>query len=303
MLEHLVVYPRAGLCNRMRAIASAKRLCSKAGARCSIVWDWGDYRAFLDDETEWMRYTESMDWRRNLIVPGYHHIRHLSLREGGSRRNWRVPVTTHPRIAVTSAYVFCAAEERPLRRYTVYEEHDVRPWFPRPNAAILEKVAAFKRAFFPPRIVGMHIRRTDNKVATLRSPDRSYFREGDRLVDTGHHLFLATDNQETLRLFCRRYGGNLIHYPKSSALECRWPRKGFNAQELIDDMVDLWLLASCAFVIGSQGSSYSRVAILLNGSPRCKAIDHLLGTLQYAYYRTQMLGRRLSRRLWPQPVA
>ena len=43
-------------------------------------------------------------------------------------------------------------------------------------------------------------------------------------------------------------------------------------------------------------SSYSRVAILLNGSPRCKAIDHPLARLQYAVRRFQMLGRRLSQR-------
>jgi hypothetical protein len=171
-----------------------------------------------------------MDWRRDLIVGGYHHIRHTPPQEGGSRKSWRVPITTYPLIAVTSWFVFCAAEERPLRRYTVYEEHDVMPWLPRPSQAILEKVAAFKQTFFPPRTVGMHIRRTDNKGATLRSPDRSYFREGDRLVDTGHHLFLATDNQETLQLLRRRYGKKLIHYPKTSTVERRWPRKAFNPQ-------------------------------------------------------------------------
>ena len=297
MLEHLVIYPRAGLCNRLRAIASAKRLCSRAGARCTVVWDWGDYRALFDDGVEWMPYREPMDWRRNLIVPGYHHIRHLPFQEGGSRRSWRVPVTTHPQIALTSWFVFCAAEERPLRRYTVYEEQDVFAWFPKPHSSILEKVAVFKEAFLPPRTVGMHIRRTDNAGARLRSPDSSYFREGDRLVDTGHYLFLATDNQDTLQLVRRRYGEKLLHYPKASILERRWPRNSSNTQEIIEDMVDLWLLASCDFVIGSQGSSYSRVAILLNGSPRCKAIDDPLGMLQYAFHRTRVVGRRLSSRL------
>jgi hypothetical protein len=297
MLEHLIVYPRSGLCNRMRAIASAKRLCSKAGARCTIVWDWGDYRALFDDDTDWMPYKEPMDWRRDHIIPGYHHIRHLPMREGGSRRRWRVPVTTHPRIALTSWFVFCAAEERLLRRYTAYEEQGVFAWFPKPHSSILQMAAAFKQAFFPPRTVGMHIRRTDNIGATLRSPDQSYFRVGDRLVESGYHIFLATDNQETLQLLRQRYGEKLIHYPKSSALESRWPRNDSTSQEITDDMVDLLLLASCEFVIGSQGSSYSRVAILLNGSPRCKAIDHPLGMLQYAFHRIQTVGRRLSRRV------
>ena len=293
MLKHLVVYPRSGLCNRMRAIASAKRLCSRTGARCTIVWDWGDYHAFFDDDTEWVPNSALSDLARDLHIPGYHHIRHLAPHAGGSRRSWRVPVTTHPRVAVTSAFVFCAAEERLLRRYTAYEEEDVMPWIPRPSHAVLERVEEFKRAFFRPPTVGMHIRRTDNTGAMLRSPDRSYFRAGDRLVETGRQLFLATDNHETSQLVRRRYGEKVIHYPKNSCLEWRWPRKSFSTEEVIHDMVDLWLLASCEFVIGSQGSSYSRVAILLNRSPRCKTIDHPLGTLQYAFHRIRVARSRL----------
>ncbi len=293
MLEHLVIYPRAGLCNRMRAIASAKRLCSRSGARCTIVWDWGDYHALFDDDTEWIPYSPPMNWTKNFLIPGYHHIRHLALREGGSRRSWRVPVTTYPRVALTSWFVFCAAEERLLRRYTAYEEQAVIPWLPKPSATILEKVELFKRAYFGSHMVGIHIRRTDNTGARLRSPDHSYFREGDRLVKTGHRLFLATDNQETLELLRQRYGEKLVYFPKSCSVKQRWPRSSSSAQEIIEDMVDLWLLSSCEFVIGSQGSSFSRVAILLNGSPRCKAIDHPLGTLQYAFHRIRMLRSRL----------
>jgi hypothetical protein len=277
----------------MRAIASARRLCSKAGARCTIVWDWGDYRALFDDDTEWMPYGPSVDWRRNLIAPGYHHIRHLDPQYGGSRKNWRVPVTTHARIALISSFVFCAAEERLLRRYTAYEEQDVFAWFPRPHPSILEKAAAFKRAFLPARTVGMHIRRTDNIRSILRSPDKSYFKQGDRLLDAGHHLFLATDNHETLRVMRQRYGEKLIDYPKTSALDKRWPRKAFDVREIIDDMVDLWILASCEFVIGSRGSSYSRVAVLLNGSPQCKTINDPIGVFKYAFYRIWMLRSRL----------
>jgi hypothetical protein len=293
MLEHLVIYPRQGLCNRLRAIASAKRLCSKAKARCTIVWDWGDYRGFFDDDTDWIPYQAPMDWRRDHIVPGYHHIRHLPMREGGSRRTWRVPVTTHPRIALTSWFVFCAAEERLLRRYTAYEEQDVFAWFPKPHRSILQTTAAFRQAFIPQRTVGMHIRRTDNLGAMLRSPNQSYFKVGDRLVESGYCIFLATDNQQTLQLLRDRYGEKLIHYPKNSVLERRWPRSDSTTQEIIDDMVDLWLLASCEFVIGSQGSSYSRVAILLNGSPRCKVINYALGTLRYGLCRLQSIGRLL----------
>src|SRR5437867_3975326 len=87
VLEHLVVDPMGGLCNRLRAIASARRLCAKAGARCTVIWDWGDYRTLFDDDTDWMPYAAPMDRARGRLIPGYHHIRHLSPGEGGNRSN------------------------------------------------------------------------------------------------------------------------------------------------------------------------------------------------------------------------
>ena len=41
-LQHLVVEPYNGLCNRIRVIAAAKRLAALSGARCTVVWDWLD---------------------------------------------------------------------------------------------------------------------------------------------------------------------------------------------------------------------------------------------------------------------
>ena len=271
-LEHLVVHPRGGLCNRLRAIASAKRLSSLTGARCTIVWDWGDYRALFDDDTEWVPYAPPMEWKQDRIIPGHYHIRHLNPHEGGAPEYWRVPVTTHSRIAVTSLYVFCAAEE-PLLHHRKGTEAKVLPWIPKPHPVIMDKIDAFHQAYIPPRTVGMHIRRTDNRRAIDRSPDKAYFREGDRLVERGYPIFLATDNQDTLRIMQRRYGGKLIHYPKTSAMEKRWPRKTSQFEDIVDDIVDLWLLVSCDSVIGSRYSSYSRVAILLNGSDECKVLD------------------------------
>ena len=281
MLEHLVVYPRGGLCNRLRAIASAKRLCSNTDARCTVIWDWGHFLAVFDDDTEWIPYTAEMDWKQHRLVPGYHHIRHLHPQEGGNYKNRRVPVTTHPRIALTSSYVFCAAEEPLLKG----SERDVITWFPRPHPSILEKVEAFRCAYFPPRTVGVHVRRTDHKRAILHSPDRAYFRKTDRLVDKGYHLFLATDNENTLLMMKTRYGHKLIHYPKVSEIEQRWPRQTSTLQDILDDIADLWLLASCEFVIGSAFSSYSRVAILFNGSPRCKAIGRPRAWLDFDWIR------------------
>jgi hypothetical protein len=256
----------------MRAIASAKRLCAKSGARCTVIWDWGDYRALFDDDTDWVPPARLTDPAPKGPMPCYHQIRHASGSEGGNRYTRRVPLTTHSHIVVSTPHVFGAVEESPLTG----RERPVLPWLPRPSVSILDRVRTFQRDYFPPRIAGIHIRRTDNAQAIAGSPDRAYFRRANRAVERGYHLFLATDNDATTRAMHRRYGTKLIQYPKSSAMERRWPRHDFVLSDVVDDFVDLWLLTSCDLVIGTPYSSYSRIAMLLNGSPRCEAVDRLL---------------------------
>jgi hypothetical protein len=268
MLEHLIVSPMGGLCNRMRAIASAKRLCVRSGARCTIAWDWGDYRAVFDDGTDWVPCAPL----RNIVPPHYVCVRHLRRREGGNHQNRRVPVTTCVGIAVTSRYVFSEAEEPALDTRGGYET-PVFPWLPKPHPVVLERVRVFQQNYFPDRIAGIHIRRTDHRDAIKRSPDEAFFEEADRAVDEGFDLFLATDNVATLRMMGQRYGPKLHYRRKSSERTERWPRKSFVMDDLLDDMVDLWLLAACDHVIGSAASSFSRLAILLNGTSRSRVID------------------------------
>jgi hypothetical protein len=260
MLEHLILYTRRGLCNRMRAIASAKRIASWTGARCMIAWDWGDYRSVFDDDTEWMPCDSF--FRAN--PPGYAYFRHLMKREGGNDGNRRVPVTGLPRVALESDYVFGAFEE-PVIRFA-----DIVPWLPKPHPVVIQKVNAFREHSLPAKVVGIHMRRTDHRQAIIRSPDDAFFEEANRAVEEGFELFLATDNQPTLLMMSQRYGSKLHYRRKRCERAQRWPRTQFSIDDLVDDMIDLWLLAACDHVIGSAGSSYSMMALALNGASRCR---------------------------------
>jgi len=70
-------------------------------------------------------------------------------------------------------------------------------------------------------------------------------------------------------------------------LEQRWPRETSGTDDVAEDLVDLWLLAGCEFVIGSAASSYNNVAVYLNGSPECRLLD-------LAYQRPRKLVRRIN---------
>ncbi len=266
-LKHLVIHPKGGLCNRLRAIASSKRLCQKARATCTVIWEWGDPRALFDEP--------DLDWRPALtdeIRDTYHTITHRLFRDGGAIENRRVPLTTHERILVHSLFVFGAEEEPALLR----AELALVPWIPKVSPEIRERVATFAQERFGGTVVGLHLRRTDHTVAIDASPDELYFREADPLVHQGCRLFIASDNMETVNVMRARYGSAVIHYEKDPLLPTRWPRKEFSLEDTRDDLIDLHLLAACDFVIGSRFSSFSAIAIALNGSPRCKALGDLV---------------------------
>ncbi len=262
MLEHLIVIPRSGLCNRIQVIASARRLSEVHRIRCTILWDWGNYHSLFVRDCD-------IDFSSvgRLAFNSFHKITHLLKAEGGNRSNWRVPISTHKRILLESHHMFCAMEE------TAYiEPKDLRQWLPKPAELIQSKVASFKNKFFG-KTVGMHIRRTDHKPATEATPDWLCIDVAKRHIQEGYSIFLATDNLDTEQMMRAHFGERIIIYPKNPCLKIRWPRSQFIFDETVDDLVDLHLLAACEHVLGSRRSTYSLMAMLYNGSAACKWIS------------------------------
>jgi hypothetical protein len=262
-LEHLVLLPQGGLGNRMRAIASARRLCQIAGARCSIVWDWPDYAALFEhDPTLDVSLTLSA-----ALACGYSAMRTLPNGEGGSPETRRIPLDGPAGIFLDSCHCFGATSDAKAP-----DEGGVVTWLPRPSHAVQEKAAAFRAVAFPPGpIVGFHMRRTDHRAAAAISPDRLFFRAARSARREGEAIFLATDTPGTEARLRQYIGGGIVAYPKAPGLWPRWPRS-FDLAETVTDYVDLLLLAACDYVVGSWGSSYSSLAIALNGSPRCRRL-------------------------------
>jgi hypothetical protein len=74
-----------------------------------------------------------------------------------------------------------------------------------------------------------------------------------------------------MQLIKDQFGDAIIIYPKRQALEQRWPRR-FNRIAAEDDLIDLFLLSRTEYILGSYWSSFSGVAIAMNGSDRCKIL-------------------------------
>jgi hypothetical protein len=152
-------------------------------------------------------------------------------------------------------------------------EEALRPYLLEPAPAIRSAARLFElETFRGRRMVGLHIRRTDHQAARQLSPDEEFIREARAAQDAGAAIFLATDNAATEAIIRRELAGPVVTYPKRAELAERWPRRKYSARDSADDFVDLLLLAVCDYVIGSAGSSFSRQAIIRNGSDRCKVI-------------------------------
>ncbi len=261
-LEHLVLVPRSGLANRMRAVAAAKRLCQMSGARCTVVWDWPDYSALFAKDPA----IEVVSQIPPDLAPKY-GVMQTSM-TGTEHRC--VPLDGPRGIILTSQHCFGATSDPgPLN------EFDLLPWLPQPSQAVRDRVQMFKaHAFAAGVIVGLHMRRTDHRAAIVLSSDWLFIRQAQAIAARGETIYLATDNRATEEMMRARFGASIVSLPKNSGPARRWPR-AFNLEETIVDYVELLLLASCDHVLGSADSSYSMVAMALNGSPKCKVLRRL----------------------------
>lgn len=262
MLRHLILIPQNGLANRMRAVASAIRLCERRGARCTIVWD-GYRDLFMPHPgVEYVSHlSDTSDRDRSTI------IRHKKKRDGGTWRGRMIPAGKYETVILYSGWTF--GDDREILPVL---ESDISPWLPQPSEKIRAMVDAFmlqQTALGRPieNSVGFHVRSTDNAIARKLSPIRLFFRAADRLSEETT-IFLATDDIENERAFRERYGDRVVSYPKNLETEKRWPREHEKPADDLLDALDLSLLARTSRIVGSAGSSYSRLAILSNGSPK-----------------------------------
>jgi len=260
MLKHLILSPQNGLCNRLRAIASARRICHRLSARCSVIWDWGDF---------WQFFAPLPDVRIVRLAPrctpGEKRMHNFAYRQ----RFIDVRAAT---VRVRSGLAFWGSDEQPIRSTHLTE------YYPRPHVRLQETIERFAASHLR-QAVGMHIRRTDNEKSIRLSPDRLFLDEASRIVAADKRIFLATDNLETEAMMVREFGTAIVTHPRRQLLEERWPRPEFDPIALEDDLVDLFLLSRTQYVLGSRWSSFSGLAMALNGSPLCRKLGEEAGSL------------------------
>jgi hypothetical protein len=144
----------------------------------------------------------------------------------------------------------------------------------RPSTEVLSAVRAVMEARFAPRMIGVHVRKTDERGAVNRHMELdTLFSLLDPLLDKREApgVFLATDNLDVEQALLGRYPhvvtsnkwfgrpGDPLHFNKN-VLD--------RTQVAIEALVDIYLLAACDWLIHPAESSFSRVAALLGDIPQ-----------------------------------
>ena len=160
------------------------------------------------------------------------------------------------------------AEKRELGRKYVLEYIRVKPH-------IGEKVDAFWQAWIKPQFtIGVHIRGTDFAYAEPTSP-LAYFDAIDRYLASRSsdrlRIFLATDQNQFVDLFRRRYGDRIVT-TDSLRSSGRKPPFKFSKESPYrrgeDVLIDLLLLSRCDFLF-KGAAAVGECALWFNPSLEC----------------------------------
>lgn len=129
----------------------------------------------------------------------------------------------------------------------------------RPREDILDEAERTMARFAADKLIGVHIRGTDNLQALEGSPLASFVvrmeQELARAPDT--RFFLATDDPQTERMVKERFPGLVVSRTKVFARD--------RAVGVRDALVDMLVLSGCGSILGSHWSSFTEVAAELGG--------------------------------------
>ncbi len=290
----LTIEPMFGLCNRMQALEAALALARALDRRLTVIWNLNpELNCRFEDLFVMPPGINSLQQPRRR---GLKYYSGPSVRIGTTER----PRTSSPQIAATGPLSTLALRGlRGVNRWlladrrhdrAIYETEIIRMTEAdfdfdtlrecpsvfiraftrfyvdrslashlRPTAAIDEQVRQ-QVALFSEPMVGVHIRRTDNRSSVGVSTTEHFVANmRDEVARQPlSRFFLSTDDPAEEAVLRRAFPGRILSRPKRT-LDRNEPAA------IQDALVDLYCLSHTGRVLGSFGSSFSRVAARLGG--------------------------------------
>jgi hypothetical protein len=255
----ITAIPEGGLCNRMRAMASAIIVARRAKVPLKVLWyrtpDFNcRFEALFSTAGIYCHLEERQAMSR--LTRGAFRIREACLRIVGTKVY--VPKDVGKDFDADQLVLAAAHHEIYVRTYSrLVTEAGMYGCF-RPVGVPAKQLTGLLQTV--QGAVGVHIRRTDNVKATARSrlADFLQLMEAEVESDPNVTFFVASDSPDAVAELNTRFGQRIFVYQKRA-----YRRDDPAAIE--DAVVDLFCLSHCRKLIGSYWSSFTDTAHELSG--------------------------------------
>ena len=169
------------------------------------------------------------------------------------------------------------------------------------NPQIHSHINQFKKTAFSSQMVGIHIRKTNEKGATDKYIGiEKYIKLMKQFKDYLPQVkfFLSTDNQEVQNFLTPKYGDLIVNtekwFPEANQPIHIIKAKTKPQQVAREALMDMFLLSQCGFLIYPHNSSFSQISRIFSSLPRWKVYplsenDRTLESLQILYKRSRLI--------------
>lgn len=255
----LIIQPIGGLCNRMRAINSAKVLADKRGESLLVIWfvnpELGcPFEALFDKPKDFAVMNIYSKWNLKKLFFQFTRKRIGNEELRTTRVDGNLPESY---VSKLPKNLFIATEEH------FFVSHDYSNFIP--TKEIADKVNDITSAYGK-HCIGVHIRRTDNKPAIGKSSTDAFVSaiQKELNLDPSTMFYLATDDMAEEKNLRALFPDKII------SNETRDLSRNSIAG-VKDALIDLTCLSKTDKIIGSFFSSFTDIAADMRGIPKIVA--------------------------------
>ena len=258
---NIITIPTGGLCNRMRAMASALSIAKQLHTSTTVYWNkyeglnasYGQLFMPLE-HTDSIKVADNHRWLYNvnytkdylLRLPAYkilfsQTVYNYNIYERHTDLTGQLHAKPGQKILLISGHPMCADYASQLSAIF------------KPQADIQARIDAVSSQFSC-YTIGMHIRRTDNKASIALSPLQKFVDiiQREIALNSQTKIYLASDDAEVKAEMQRRFGDHIITLHDDAS------RNSLEGMKFA--VVDLYCLSKTRRIIGSTASSYSQLA-------------------------------------------
>jgi hypothetical protein len=254
----ITLEPIGGLGNRMRVLDSGIAMSRYTGSELHVVWTIRNQMPCRFEDL--FEVPAAFTSLRQMRDPRF--LRWLRLRRARAAYPRFIDIP-EARQRVAAGESFVALAQAPGLMIRTYDRFfpNATPYTDLVPAPPIRQALERYRELLP-RMVGVHIRRQDNRQSIAISPTEQFLRKmrAELELEPATEFFLATDDRREEALLRREFGARVHTHPKKSV------RRG-DRRSARDAVVDLYCLAGCRKLLGSFYSTFTETAAALRGIP------------------------------------